>query len=154
MIASGPAPAAATYAGADGQTFTAADIDYAARAIFVLMSVLLLCAFSLFSAKSHEALDAMSLYNLSHPPAFARVNDIIQTTRVWCQRYRPSLDSWITQDRREEIMHAEENLRPGSEGAWERQVEFFMSPDGAQYFDRLGEQLSRMPPPAVPPSVA
>jgi hypothetical protein len=120
----------------------------------ILMSVLLLCAFSFFSAKSHEALDALSLYNLSHPPAFARVNGIIQTTRVWCQRYRRSLDAWMTQDRLEEIMHAEENSRPGSEGAWERQIEFFMSPDGAQYFERLGEQIARMPAPTVPPSVA
>ena len=117
----------------------------------ILMSALLLCAFSFFSAKSHEALDAVSLYSLSHPPALARVNGIFQTSRVWCQRYRPSLDAWMTWDRLEEIMHAEESSRPGSEGAWERQIEFFGSPGGAQYFERLGEQISRMPLPAVPP---
>jgi hypothetical protein len=117
----------------------------------ILMSASLLCAFSLFSPKSHEAPDPASLYDLSHPPAFARVNGIIQTTRVWCQRYRPSLDAWMTWDRLEEIMHAEENSRPGGEGAWESQLEFFMSPDGARYFERLGEQISRMPLPTVPP---
>jgi len=112
----------------------------------ILMSTLLLSAFSFFSGKSDETLDAQSLYTRSHPPAFARVNGIIQTTRAWCQRYRPSLDSWLTQGRLEEIMNAEENSRPGGEGLWVRQIEFFMSPDGAQYFERLGEQLSRMTP--------
>jgi hypothetical protein len=116
----------------------------------ILMSTLLLSAFSFFSGKSHETLDAKSLYTSSHPPAFARVNGIIQTTRVWCQRYSPSLDSWLTQGRLEEIMNAEENSRPGSEGLWVRQIEFFMSPDGAQYFERLGEQLSRITPPETP----
>jgi hypothetical protein len=116
----------------------------------ILMSTLLLCAFSFFSGKSHETLDARNLYTRSHPPAIARVNGIIQTTRVWCQRYKPSLDLWLTQGRLEEIMNAEENSRPGSEGLWLRQIEFFMSPDGAQYFERLGEQLSRMTPPGTP----
>lgn len=120
----------------------------------ILLATLLLSAFSFFSAKSHEAIDATSLYNLSHPPAFARVNGIIQTTRVWCQRYRASIDSWMTQDRLEEIMHAEENSRLSSEGGWESQTAFFMSLDGAQYFERLGEQLSRMPQQAVSPSTS
>ena len=111
-----------------------------------LISAVLLSAFSLFSGKSHETLDAQSLNTRCHPPAFARVNGIIQTARVWCQRYRRSLDLWLTHGRLEEIMNAEENSRLGSEGLWVRQIEFFMSPDGAQYFERLGEQLSRMRP--------
>jgi hypothetical protein len=116
----------------------------------ILMSTLLLSAFSFFSGKSDETLDAKGLYSRSHPPAFARVHGIIQTARVWCQRYSPSLDSWLTQGRLEEIMNAEENSRPGSEGLWVRQIEFFRSPDGAQYFERLGEQLSRITPPGTP----
>jgi hypothetical protein len=40
-------------------------------------------------------------------------------------------------------------FRPGSEGLWARQIEFFGSADGAEYFKRLGEQLSRMPPPGI-----
>jgi hypothetical protein len=115
----------------------------------ILMSTLLLSAFSFFSGRSHETLDAKSLYTRSHPPAFARVNGIIQTARVWCQRYSPFLDSWLTQGRLEDIMNAEESSRPGSEGLWARQIEFFMSPDGAQYFERLGEQLSRITPPGT-----
>lgn len=115
----------------------------------ILLSTLLLSTFGFFSGRLHEILDAKSLFTSSHPPAFARVNGIIQTTRVWCQRYSPSLDSWLTQDHLEEIMNAEENSRPGG-AHWVRQIEFFMSPAGAQYFERLGEQLSRITPPGRP----
>jgi hypothetical protein len=79
----------------------------------------------------------------------ARVTGIIQTTRGWCQQSRPQLNEWLTQERLEAIMSAEENSRPGSEGLWARQIEFFGSVDGAEYFKRLGEQLSRMPPPGI-----
>lgn len=117
----------------------------------ILLSALLLSAFSLFSAKSGYSLDAKTVYGLTHPPAFARVNGIIQTTRVWCQQSRPKLNEWLTQERLEAIMGAEESSRPGSEGLWARQIEFFGSAEGAEYFKRLGEQLSRMPPPGTVP---
>jgi hypothetical protein len=99
----------------------------------ILLSALLLSAFSLFSAKSGHSLDAKTVYGLSHPPAFARVNGIIQTTRVWCQQSCPQLNEWLTQERLEAIMSAEESSRPGSEGLWARQIEFFGSADGAEY---------------------
>jgi hypothetical protein len=111
----------------------------------ILLTALLLAVFSLFSAKSDQPLDSITIYELTHPPAIARVSAVIQTARVWCQRYRPELRAFLTQNRIDAIMSAEESSRPGAKGCWARQREFFQSPDGQKYYERLSKLLSQMP---------
>jgi len=112
---------------------------------FILLSAILLSVFSLFSGKSSQPLDGTTIYELTHPPTIARVSAIIQTTRVWCRRYRPGLEAYLTQDRIDAIISAEESSRPDARGSWARQSEFFHSPEGKHYYERLGKLLSQMP---------
>jgi hypothetical protein len=120
-----------------------------ADADVILVSALLLSAFSFFSAKSSVNIDPKTIYTLTHPPAYARINAILQTTKVWCQQFRPHVDASLTYERLEAIWNAEESSRPGSEGFWARQIEFFLAPDGTQYFKCLAEQISRIRKPGV-----
>jgi len=115
------------------ETASDASIDEVFVASFIVAVAAVL---SIFPPSSF---DRRTLYELTHPPQAARMNAIMHRVKIWCEQNRPALTSWLTLGRYQALMRAasEAVSELGASSDWSRQEQFFHTPAGAEYFERL-----------------
>jgi hypothetical protein len=111
-----------------------------------LLSLLIVAVGAFFYARRPVLCDIQTLYELTHPPQAARMNEVMHSVQAWSRQNRPTLESWLTLQRFQTGMHAVEDATWGTagKGNWSQQTTFLSSEPGVRYFERLHGQVQML----------
>lgn len=109
----------------------------------VLFSCFVIAIGAYLFVRPPQALDNVSIYELTHPPQAARMNFLMHQAIFWCKQKRPGLELWMTLDRFQKLMNRVAQATWGMNGGkdWVEQIEFLRSEDGAEYVSKLDRSL-------------
>jgi hypothetical protein len=109
----------------------------------VLFSCFVVAIGAYLFVRPPQALDNVSIYELTHPPQAARMNFLMHQAIFWCKQKRPGLEAWMTLDRFQRLMKGVAEATWGMNGGkdWVQQIEFLRSEDGAEYVRKLDRSL-------------
>lgn len=109
----------------------------------VLLWSFVLSVGAFFFARVPAVFSNLTIDSLTHPPQAARMNLVMHAVSAWCRQNRPILERSVTLDRYQALMRVVAEATRGVNGGnhWQDQTIFFLSTDGARYFDRLSVQV-------------
>ena len=107
----------------------------------LLMTSFVVAVGGFFHFLPMASFDATNVYELSHPPAPARMNNVIHHAQDWCKRHRPTLHGWLIPDRYKALVGPVSDAAVSFRGEsnWNIQNAFLRSDAGRQYLTRVYE---------------
>jgi hypothetical protein len=108
----------------------------------LLLTCFFLSLLAFFVSFWRGPIDTASIYDLQHPPPPVRITYAIRAAEMWCSQNRSVPQTWFNSARFRELFGAAtETVGGTTREAWEIQVAFFSSADGAEYDRRLLERF-------------
>jgi hypothetical protein len=89
-------------------------------------------------------MEMTSIRHLRHPPAPVRIEYAIRVTKMWCRQNGSVPESWFSAEQLQSLFRVGAQLIGGTAGqAWDAQITFLQSKDGAEYDRKLFERFDR-----------
>ena len=113
----------------------------------ILFSCFLTAVAGFTFLREPESLDTDTAYRRTHPPQSLRLRMVTGFIRKWASDFRPTLFSWMTNDRFRVLMDAVSAVvwtTSGYAAGWSAQAAFLRSPEGAAYVDTVYAELNRL----------
>jgi hypothetical protein len=85
------------------------------------------------------SVDASTIYNRTHPPPAARMNEIMHAAISWCEQNKPKLVAVLTLSKFQTLMTVASAAISGMSGVgdWSGQTAFLASESGSEYSKKL-----------------
>jgi hypothetical protein len=108
----------------------------------LLLTSFFLSLLAFFSSFWRGAIDTASIYDLQHPLPPVRITYAIRVAEMWCSQNKSVPHTWFEAARFRELFRtAAETVGGTAREAWDTQIAFLRSADGAEYDRRLGERF-------------
>lgn len=111
----------------------------------LLLSSFVVAVTAFFLLRNPEELCESDAYDMTHPPAAARMSFVMKAVHAWCLQKRPKLAGWMTPGRFQQLINDVPTVLLGMTGAlnWSGQIAFLRTDAGRRYFQSLDEALVR-----------
>jgi Protein of unknown function (DUF2442) len=111
----------------------------------LLLTCLFLSLLAFFCSFWRGATATASIYDLQHPPPPVRFTYAIRVAEMWCGQNKSVPQAWFNAAQFQELFRAAaETVGGTAREAWDTQMAFLHSADGAEYDRRLGERFESM----------
>lgn len=108
----------------------------------LLLTCFFLSLLAFFCSFWRGAIDTPFIYDLQHPLPPVRIIYAIRVAEMWCNLNKSVPQGWFNEARFRELFRAAAETVGGSaREAWDTQIAFLRSADGAEYDRRLGERF-------------
>ena len=104
-----------------------------------LFSSFLIAVGAFLFCRPPSGVDRAKIHKLTHTPQAARMNFIMHSAISWCRQNKPDLETYMTKDKFQKLMHAVAVATSRMNGGvdWSIQTQFFLSNEGAAYIANL-----------------